>query len=240
MFDIHSHILYGVDDGAGNLSDSVEMAQLAAESGTKGLIATPHCNIPDVFDNYWSSEFLEKLAVLRQELKNRNIPVEIYSGQEVFLSKKFETHLENGEFITLNNSRYMLVELDFRTDEISLMSRLQRLAACGCVPIVAHPERYGVVIENPGVIAAIKSSGCLVQVNRGSVLGDFGQYIKMTAQAILRNGLADFVASDAHSQYSRTPNLSDVHEYISENISYDYAEVLLHTNPEKVLKNEKI
>ena len=240
MFDIHSHILYGVDDGAGNLSDSVEMAQLAAESGTKGLIATPHCNIPGVFDNYWTAELLEKLSVLRQELKKRNIPIEIYSGQEVFLSKKFETHLKNGEFITLNNSRYMLVELDFRTDEASMMSRIQRLSEYGYVPVVAHPERYGLVIENPDIITAIKSSGCLVQINRSSVLGDFGPYIKRTAQAILRNGLADFVASDAHSQYSRTPNLSDVHEYISENISYDYAETLLQINPEKVLKNEEI
>lgn len=240
MFDIHSHILYGVDDGAGNLSDSVEMAQLAAESGTKGLIATPHCNIPGVFDNYWTAELLEKLSVLRQELKKRNIPIEIYSGQEVFLSKKFETHLKNGEFITLNNSRYMLVELDFRTDEASMMSRLQRLTDCGYVPIVAHPERYGLVIENPGIITAIKSSGCLVQVNAGSVLGDFGPYIKRTAQAILRNGLADFVASDAHSQYSRTPNLSDVHEYISENISYDYADELFKINPWKVIKNDII
>lgn len=240
MFDIHSHILYGVDDGAGNLSDSVEMAQLAAESGTKGLIATPHCNIPGVFDNYWTAELLEKLSVLRQELKKRNIPIEIYSGQEVFLSKKFETHLKNGEFITLNNSRYMLVELDFRTDEASMMSRLQRLSEYGYVPVVAHPERYGLVIENPDIITAIKSSGCLVQINRSSVLGDFGPYIKRTAQTILRNGLADFVASDAHSQYSRTPNLSDVHEYISENISYDYAETLLQINPEKVLKNEEI
>ena len=240
MFDIHSHILYGVDDGAGNLSDSVEMAQLAAESGTKGLIATPHCNVPGVFDNYWTAELLEKLSVLRQELKKRNIPIEIYSGQEVFLSKKFETLLKNGEFITLNNSRYMLVELDFRTDEASMMSRLQRLSEYGYVPIVAHPERYGLVIENPDVITAIKSSGCLVQINRSSVLGDFGPYIKRTAQIILRNGLADFVASDAHSQYSRTPNLSDVHEYISENISYDYADELFKINPWKVIKNDII
>lgn len=56
MFDIHCHILPGVDDGSGNLNDSIEMAQLAAESGTKGIIATPHCNIPGMFDNYYGAE----------------------------------------------------------------------------------------------------------------------------------------------------------------------------------------
>ena len=200
--------------------------------------------VPQDFYLGGSKEELRVLPnTLRAELfegESEEVFVEIYSGQEVFLSKKFEAHLKNGEFITLNNSRYMLVELDFRTDEASMMSRLQRLSEYGYVPIVAHPERYGLVIENPDVITAIKSSGCLVQINRSSVLGDFGPYIKRTAQTILRNGLADFVASDAHSQYSRTPNLSDVHEYISENISYDYADELFKINPWKVIKNDII
>lgn len=103
MFDIHCHILPGVDDGSGNLSDSIEMAQLAAESGTRGIAATPHCNIPGMFENYRGAELEERLRMLRQALAERNIPVEIYSGQEVFLSKHFEEHLEKGDFITLNN-----------------------------------------------------------------------------------------------------------------------------------------
>ncbi|MBQ4604532.1 MAG: hypothetical protein IJB16_08010, partial [Clostridia bacterium] len=146
MFDIHCHILPGIDDGSGNLSDSVEMAQLAAESGTSGIIATPHCNIPGVFDNYWNKEMHGKLESLRKVLKEKGVPIEIYSGQEVFLSRDFETHLEQKEFITLNNSQYMLTELDFRIDEQTALSRLGKLASYGYVPILAHPERYGFVI----------------------------------------------------------------------------------------------
>lgn len=240
VFDIHCHILHGVDDGSGNMSDSLEMAQLAAESGTKGIIATPHCNIPGMFDNYWCGELENRFLALKQEIEKRKIPLEIYRGQEIFLSKKFEEHLKKGEFITLNNSRYMLVELDFRIDTASAMSRLGRLASLGYVPVVAHPERYGFVIENPAIVREIRSLGCLVQLNSGSLSGDFGRYIKKTADVIAGKRLADFVAGDAHSQYSRTPNLSPVHELISEEISYDYADALLRINPLKVLNNETI
>ena len=87
MIDIHCHILHGVDDGSGNLSDSLEMAKLAADSGTKAIIATPHCNIPATFDNYWGKDIETKFSALRQAVKECGIPVEIYKGQEVFLSK---------------------------------------------------------------------------------------------------------------------------------------------------------
>lgn len=240
MFDIHCHILPGVDDGSGNLNDSIEMAQLAAESGTKEIIATPHCNIPGMFDNYYGAELKEKLRVLKEALKQKNIPVEVYQGQEVFLSRHFEEHLKKGGLITLNGSRYMLVELDFRIDEVSAFSRLERLISHGVVPVVAHPERYGFIIENPDAVRKIRSAGGLVQVNSCSLTGQFGNYIQKTANFIVRNRLADFIASDAHSQYSRTPDMSQVHELICENISYDYADFLFRTNPVKLLNNETI
>lgn len=178
MFDIHCHILPGADDGSGNLNDSVEMAQLAAESGTKGIFATPHCNMPGLFENYWNDEFAEKFRKLRKALKDKNVPVEIYPGQEVFLSRNFEARLKNKELVTLNNSRYMLAELDFRIDEKTAISRLEVLASYGCVPIVAHPERYGFVIENPDVIKNIHAAGAFVQINRGGIMGGYGNYYK--------------------------------------------------------------
>ncbi len=240
MFDIHCHILPGVDDGSGNLNDSIEMAQLAAESGTKGIVATPHCNISGMFNNYYNAEFKEKFLHLKHALQQKSIPVEVYSGQEVFLSSHFEEHLEKGELITLNGSRYMLVELDFKIDAADAFSRLERLISYGCIPVVAHPERYGFVIENPDVIRKIRSVGAFAQVNSCSLTGEFGHLIQETANIIVRNRFADFVASDAHSQYSRTPSLAQVHELICENFSYDYADVLFKINPVKLLNNETI
>ena len=120
------------------------------------------------------------------------------------------------------------------------MSKLEKLISCGYVPVVAHPERYGFIIENPDAVRKIRSAGGLIQVNSCSLIGEFGRVIQKTANGITGNGLADFIASDAHSQYSRTPSLARVHELICENLSYDYADFLFRINPLKVLNNEII
>lgn len=240
MFDIHCHILPGIDDGSGNMRDSIEMAQLAAETGTKAIVATPHCNVPNMFDNYWCRAFAERIFELQSELDKHNIPISIYSGQEIFLSSSFESHIKNNEFITLNNSRYMLVEFDFYTTEASALSKLEQLVSLGYVPVVAHPERYGFVSENPAAASEIHSAGGLLQVNGESLLGHFGRSISKTADMIIRSELADFVASDAHSQYSRTPDLSQANEYICTRYSYDYADILFRINPLKVIDDKPI
>ena len=86
----------------------------------------------------------------------------------------------------------------------------------------------------------LKQIGCLLQVNKGSLKKSFGSTAYAVSQALIINEAADFVASDAHSPYMRTPYLADVHEIISELHSKQYADLLLSINPEKVLKNEKI
>lgn len=240
MLDIHCHIIPGVDDGSGSMSDSIEMAEISVESGVTGIVATPHCNIPRMYDNYRSEELDKKFLDLSESLKKMGIPVELYCGQEVFLCRGFRERLKNGDFITLNNSRYLLVEFDAREDVSFALNSIEMVVAEGYVPVAAHPERYGFVVEDPAVVNRIRSLGALIQLNRGSLTGKFGRYIQMTAQSIVENRLADFVASDAHSQYSRTPSLADVHELICENYSYDYAEVLLETNPRKLINNEAV
>lgn len=240
MFDIHCHILPCVDDGSGSLVDSLEMAALAAESGTSGIIATPHCNIPGVFENFWSAEFDSKVKELNALLMSRNIPVTVYPGQEVFACGDIINRLKDNSLITLNYSRYLLTEFDFDTSEQEMLKTLEMLKAQGYVPVVAHPERYLVFGEQPETIRRIRSVGALVQVNSGSIKGSFGYYPERSASYFLANQLADFVASDAHSQYIRTPDLFQVHEIICENYSYEYADLLLENNPQKVINNKEI
>ena len=108
------------------------------------------------------------------------------------------------------------------------------------MPIVAHPERYAFVAEDKYSAAKLKKLGALLQVNSGSLTGDFGTKPKRSAESILKNQLADFVASDAHSQYSRTPDLSKAHEFVCENFSYEYADLLFKINPKRVINNEEI
>ena len=240
MYDIHCHIFPDIDDGSGSIVDSVEMAMTAAESGVEGIIATPHCNIPGMYDNFWSSEFDSGIIKLNYELQKRKIPITVYSGQEIFAYGDIVDRLNKGELITLNNSDYVLVEFDFGTPEHTAYQTVQQLVAEGYKPVVAHPERYGFAYENPDSIGRLRMSGAFIQLNGDSISGNLGYRPMQVSKFILANRMADFVASDAHSQYSRTPNLSGAHEIVCSYFSYDYADIIFNDNPLKVINNKEI
>lgn len=240
MYDIHCHIFPGVDDGSGSIVDSVEMAMVAAGSGVKGIIATPHCNIPGIYENYWSSDFDSRLEKLNNELKKKNVPLTVYPGQEVFAYGDIFNRLKRGEIITLNHSDYVLIEFDFGTYESEVYSVVQKIIAEGYKPIVAHPERYGFAYEIPDSVKKINNMGALIQLNGDSICGKLGYRSMQVSKYVLANSLADFVASDAHSQYSRTPDLTEAHEIVCTFFSYDYAELIFNDNPLKVINNKEI
>ena len=240
MIDIHCHILNGIDDGSGNMTDSLEMAQLAAHNGTRAIFATPHCNIPGSFENFWNEELEHKLRTLQKALKDHEINLTLYSGQEIYLEENFLHRIKHNELITLNRSRYLLVELDFYERADDAYKKIHALVSEGYVPIIAHPERYAFVGEDADAVKKLRKLGALIQLNSGSLKGSFGKLPAIIAESMMHNQLADFVASDAHSQYSRTPDLSQAHEFICENFSYEYADKLLRTNPENVINNNEI
>lgn len=240
MVDIHCHILHGADDGSGNLTDSLEMAQLAVQNGTKAIFATPHCNMPHYFENFMSTELEHRFSELQKMLNKHKVSLSVYCGQEIYLAEGFLQRLNRNELITLNHSRYPLVEFDFHEQASDAYRKIGMLVSEGYVPIVAHPERYAFVGEDEDAVRKLRRCGALIQLNSGSFNGSFGRKPAVTAENILNNRLADFVASDAHSQYSRTPNLSQAHEFVCENFSYDYADVLFEINPAKVINNDEI
>lgn len=240
MYDIHCHIIPYVDDGSGSIIDSVEMASLAAKAGVKAMIATPHSNIPNVFENYWTDLFDEKIQILNTELSKREIDIKIYPGQEIFYHGDVLYLLKTGRLITLNNSEYVLIEFDFDTRETEVFEAVRNLVSQGYKPIVAHPERYGFVYENPDSIGMLKSVGACIQLNGDSIIGRLGSRPMKVSRYLLEKQLADIVASDAHSQYLRTPDLSEVHEFVCSYFSYDYADLIFNNNPLCVLNDKEI
>lgn len=105
---------------------------------------------------------------------------------------------------------------------------------------MAHPERYAFVAETPEAADQLKATGAFLQLNKGSLKGAFGRTAFQTAHRLLAERKADFIASDAHSPYVRTPYLGDAHELVSEHYSIDYADFLLRDNPFRVIRNQKI
>ena len=234
MIDIHSHILPGLDDGSGSLGESLAMARMAVDSGITAIIATPHC----ITDR--REEVLESWRLLKQALEESEIPLKLYPGMEIFGTDETVRLLKERKLLTLNGSRYPLVEFDFGATGETETLLLYGLCKAGYRPIVAHPERYAFIQRNPVLVNRWVRMGCLMQVNRGSILGRFGRQAQAMAVEMVERGFAVAVATDAHSCRSRTPWMLDIREVLTREISGLCAKTLLQDNPRKILRNERL
>ena len=240
MTDMHCHILPCVDDGAGSVEEACSMAWKAWENGTKRIIATPHFCRPDQRRRRSVQEYRRYVYLLQQGLRELGCGLELRAGMEVFATAELPKLLDRQEVLTLADSRYLLVEFYFDERGDYMDDALRLVADRGYVPVVAHPERYHEIQRNPALAASWFRRGCILQLNKGTILGRMGAASKQTAWWLLERGLAHVVASDAHSVEHRNPDLSQVQELIGQDLSWQYAEILLEENPRRVFQNEAL
>lgn len=240
MIDLHCHILPGVDDGADSLEAACQMARLAAQSGVTTIVATPHCNLPDHTDNYRSETLLKKFDALARLMQHYDIPVQILPGAEVLARDNLMELLKNGSLITLNHSRYLLVEFFFGELPQTMCAVLDELSSAGVVPVVAHPERYEAVQRDPMLVVNWFRSGYIIQVNKGSILGRLGRHAQKTASWLLREGLVHVIASDAHHTAYRTPYMRTLVQTLQAYYPTPYLRLLLEKNPRRIIENRLI
>ena len=234
MIDLHSHILPRLDDGSQNMEESLAMAQIAVESGVRSMVATPHCaqgRAREVYSGW---------LLLREALEDAGIPLRVYPGMEILGTPDTARLLQEGQLFTVNGSRYPLVEFLFQATAREITDILESVVQAGFLPLIAHPERYECVHQDPGCINTWKKMGCLFQVNRGSLLGRFGSTAQDMAFSLVDRGFATVVASDAHSPRMRTPWLRDVYGMLDEEFSPVAARYLLRRNPRSILRDEDL
>ena len=237
MIDLHNHILWGVDDGSKDIEESIEMAKEAEKDGIKTIAATPHYMEGSFRES--STNILEKIQKLNRLLEEKNIDIEIIEGQEVFLSVDIIKHLDKKELITINKSKYLLIEFSMLNIPTNADKMINKLMKKGIRPIIAHPERVETIIREPSVLIPFIEMGCLTQVNAGSIKGYFGDKIKKTAIELIERDMVYIIASDAHNAHRRKPQLSEAYEKIEEIKDKEYVEKLKKT-AEKIIKDEDI
>lgn len=237
MIDIHAHILPGLDDGSDSLETSLMMAYAAVESGVTAIIATPHCNQRGLYENYASPELTGRLERLRGEIDAAGIPLDVYQGMEVFGTRDVPRLLREGKLLTLNGSRYLLIEFAFREDPLYMDRLVHALLDDGVCPIVAHPERYIHLQDIPDILYDWVCDGIGLQINKGSLFGKFGRHAQQLAMALLWNDLVTCVASDAHGTEMRTTEMADAQDFLTMEFSGVLAERLLTENPSRILRD---
>lgn len=234
MIDLHSHILPELDDGSQSLEESLAMARMAVQSGVTVMVATPHC-MDDRAQQVYAA-----WRLLREALRDTEIPLKLYLGMEIFGTADTVRLLRAGRLFPLNGSQYPLIEFSFRSTGEEETQILYQVLRAGYRPLVAHPERYGYVRENPELINLWTKIGCLLQINRGSLLGRFGPGAQRMAAELVERGFVTAVATDAHSPRVRTPWMKDIQTLLSQEYSPQLARKLLLQNPQHILRNEPL
>lgn len=197
MTDIHSHILFGVDDGARTLEESVELLTRMCELGFKNVILTPHY----IKDTEYASNNKEKIIIFKQikeELERKNIDINIHLGNEIFINGEIYELVKNGIIHTLNDSKYILVELPFHNPIVNLEDIIYELKIKGLIPIIAHPERYTYFQRNYQEVDKLKDEGVLFQANYASILGYYGKDSQKLLKYMLKKHYIDYFGTDVH------------------------------------------
>lgn len=236
MIDIHCHILPDFDDGAADLTESLGMARAALSCGVTALVATPHFpGQPESLDTI--PRLLAQYQLLREALHREKIDLPVYLGAEVLCLPQTVRMARQKRLPTLGDTDYVLCEFNFHETPVYMNKLLSGIASGGYRIVVAHPERYQAVQKDPAVAGEWFRRGHVLQINKDSLLGDFGPRVAQTAQALLERGLVHIIASDAHSTLYRTTDISTLLPWLRAHCPADYSRILLEENPRRVLKN---
>lgn len=239
MIDLHAHMIPGLDDGAMDMEEAAEMAKMAYDSGVKVTAATSHADFsmyePEEFWRMYKKRFRE----LQRELRIRKVPLKICTGAELMVNESFVRCAKDRRVISLNRGGGLLIEFHFDAHYRYALRQMEKLSEMGYRLVLAHPERYDFVKRDKERLLEIYSRGVTLQVNKGSILGEFGRRAESAADYMLRRGIAGAVASDAHDTALRTPDMRETARILDLYYGTDAAEVLLKKNPYKLLKIAK-
>ena len=236
IIDIHSHILPKIDDGSLNLNMTYNMLKKYSKEGTKNIVATPHYCI-----GYVEVPLRKVKAMVRMLNKlavKKGIDVVIYPGQEVYLTEKIIDDYNSKRIGTINNSRYMLIEFNMFEFDCNILSYIYELRLRGVVPIIAHPERYIPVVQNPCIINDLINEGCLFQLDSESIEGKFGWKIKKTAEILINNKIYNFIGSDAHNDKKKMIGINNSLKLI--NKKNEFYKNVFSTSCEHLIENRSI
>ena len=235
MIDFHSHILPGIDDGSKNLEQSISMVNEAREAGFTKIISTSH-----YMENYYECNEKERKQLIEQ-VQNKVEGIELYLGNEIYITNNMIELLKNGQASTINDTKYVLFEFPLiNTKPMNDREVIYRLIENGYIPIVAHPERYPFIQENPNYIFELEEMGTLFQANYGSIIGMYGNKAKKTLKILLKNHLISFFGSDVHRPEQIYNKMAKIIKKLKKIISDEEFEKISVINPQKVLNNEDI
>lgn len=243
MIDLHSHIVFDVDDGPKSIDDSRALLEEAYAQGVRTIVSTSHRR-KGMFETPEDKIAANFKAV--QDLAQDIAPdLRILYGAEIYYTSDILDKLENNLIPKLNDTRYALIEFSMNTPYREIHNALTNVLMLGITPVIAHIERYDALENNEKRVKDLINMGCYTQVNSSSILkpklfGDTYKFMKKRTRYFLEKDLVHIVASDMHNVDSRPPYMKEAYEIVNKKYGLDKARELFMLNPEKIIKDQII
>ncbi|MCD8337790.1 MAG: capsular biosynthesis protein [Lachnospiraceae bacterium] len=234
IYDIHCHILPGVDDGSKSIEETHELLRREYEDGVRTIIVTPHYRLemfepelPRIYRAFWAA--CDEAAGIAPDLK-------LYMGCEFHANMEMVETLKSGGRPTMAGSRFVLTEFRESTPFSYIKERVLALRSAGYRPVIAHAERYDCMRKEIEHAEEITDLGARIQINAGSLLGDTGYVLRQYCRELIEEDLVWYVASDAHNLKDRKPNLGKCADWLEKKYGYGYTKRLLVDNPAEIIR----
>ena len=237
IFDIHSHILPGFDDGASSQKQALLMLKEARRQGIRSIIATPHYSV--FYKNAEPDRIRKKCREIETLAAAHKIDVRVYPGQEIMYSERIPDMLSEGKLLTLADSRYVLIEFHPGASRSLINQAVREVIRRGFLPVLAHAERY-TALHDPDKFEAMTEQGIYVQMNFRPAGGKWYDETTRRCRKLLKRGCIHFLGTDMHNVTSRKPETEKALEWMRRHLDSGYIRRLIRENAEKILTNEKI
>lgn len=236
MYDLHSHLLPGIDDGAPDYETSLAMARIYVDGGVRYVACTPHI-MPGVYHNS-GPQIKAAIAKLQQRLDEAGIPLKLVSGADNHIVPDFVAGLKQGRLLPIRGSRYVLVEPPHHVAPARLEDLFFDILLAGYIPVLTHPERLTWIESKYQVMTTLAKRGVWMQLTAGSLSGRFGRRPRYWAERMLSEGLVQILATDAHDTKRRPPDLAEGMKAAERLAGAEEARHLVVTRPLGMLMNK--
>lgn len=241
MIDIHSHIVFDVDDGPKSLQESIDLISESYAQGVRTIVSTSHRR-KGMFEEP-EEKIFENFSIVKEEAEKQFPDLQIHYGGELFYTSSLLKKIDNHLVPNIADTRYSLIEFSMVTPWREIQTAVKNLLAIGVIPIIAHIERYNALEFNEERVKELIALGCYTQINSSHILkakmfGDKHKIFKKRARFFLEENLVHCVASDMHNLDARKPFMREAYDIIAKDFGAKRANDLFQLNPQILLEND--
>ncbi|MEE2785929.1 MAG: CpsB/CapC family capsule biosynthesis tyrosine phosphatase [Myxococcota bacterium] len=234
LCDLHLHILPNIDDGARDVTASVEILEGLFDLGYRHFVATPHAPSRRRW-RYDRALIQTRFEELVEAVEASGLPIDLGCGAEYTYGEGFRMDIDGQNAMTIDDSKYVLMELPEDYIPSTMPMTLFSISTQGYYPILAHPERCAPYHQDPSALEELASGRALIQVSFRSLAGTFGRRIKKAAWTLVESGAADLVATDCHSPRELKKVIRPVVKSLSKRVSKARLDVLMGQLPRRMI-----